>query len=107
MKTPPTPPLAAVDQPRLVRPHWFKGAPECDWPEDSDHENGNYFNKCVSCEADFIGHKRRHVCRRCHYEAKARYEAMTLEEREAHDAKAAKAIQDFWTNVKSNHQSPE
>ena len=58
-----------------------------DWPEDSPHENGNYCNKCLACDADFIGHKRRHICRKCHYEAKARYEAMTPEERAAHEAK--------------------
>ncbi len=36
-----------------------------DWPEDSHLENGNYWCKCVTCEADFIGHKRRVVCREC------------------------------------------
>lgn len=36
-----------------------------DWPEDAGHENGQYQNKCVECDAEFIGHKRRVVCRKC------------------------------------------
>ena len=36
-----------------------------DWPEDCCHENGNYINKCLYCEQDFLGHKRRIVCRKC------------------------------------------
>lgn len=36
-----------------------------DWREDSHLENGNYWCKCVTCEADFIGHKYRVVCKRC------------------------------------------
>lgn len=35
-----------------------------DWTED---ENGNYHCQCVQCGHDFIGHKRRVVCRRCHH----------------------------------------
>lgn len=36
-----------------------------DWDEDTAHENGNYQNHCTYCEHLFIGHKRRHVCKRC------------------------------------------
>ena len=67
-----------------------------DWHEDAPHENGQYFNRCLSCDEDFIGHKRRHICRKCHYEAKARYDAMTPEEQAAHDAFIAGEIAEFY-----------
>jgi hypothetical protein len=67
-----------------------------DWPEDAPHENGQYFNRCLSCDADFIGHKRRHICRKCHYEAKARYDALTPDERAAHDAFIEGEIAEFY-----------
>ena len=35
------------------------------WVEDFSHENGNYLNNCISCKKDFIGHKRRLVCKLC------------------------------------------
>jgi hypothetical protein len=35
------------------------------WVEDFSHENGNYLNNCISCKKDFIGHKRRVVCKVC------------------------------------------
>lgn len=35
------------------------------WHEDASHENGNYCNTCVHCGREFIGHKRRGVCRAC------------------------------------------
>ena len=35
------------------------------WWEDQQHENGNYQNTCVPCGRDFIGHKRRVVCKAC------------------------------------------
>lgn len=38
---------------------------ERSWPEDSGHENGNYSNTCVQCLREFIGHKRRQVCKVC------------------------------------------
>ncbi len=36
-----------------------------DFPEDAAHENGNYYNTCVTCDESFIGHKRRYTCRVC------------------------------------------
>lgn len=36
-----------------------------DWSEDAQHENGNYNNVCIHCNAVFIGYKRRIVCKRC------------------------------------------
>lgn len=36
-----------------------------DWPEDFNHENGNYHNRCTSCNEMFIGHKRRMTCKQC------------------------------------------
>ena len=39
--------------------------PEKDWPEDFSHENGMYYCRCVHCKEQFIGYKRRVVCREC------------------------------------------
>lgn len=36
-----------------------------DWIEDTSHENGNYMNICVLCKCEFVGHKRRVVCKTC------------------------------------------
>ena len=36
------------------------------WPEDFNHENGNYQCRCQCCMRFFYGHKRRVVCRRCY-----------------------------------------
>ena len=41
-----------------------------DWNEDFEHENGNYFNKCCHCKCDFIGHKRRVICKECYSASK-------------------------------------
>jgi len=83
--------------PPVARPSWFKGDAGCDWHEDAGHENGSYYCKCLSCDADFIGHKRRHICRKCHYEAKAQYDALTLEERAAFDEKRNAEIRDYFS----------
>ena len=48
-----------------LRMAWMKGTHHCDWTEDFEHENGNYHCRCEICRADFIGHKRRVVCRSC------------------------------------------
>lgn len=36
-----------------------------DWPEDFEHENGNYMNTCCECRNTFTGHKRRFICKAC------------------------------------------
>lgn len=36
-----------------------------DWPEDFDHENGNYIGLCRECGHSFRGHKRRFICKIC------------------------------------------
>ena len=82
----------------IGRPHWMIGSPECDWTEDSEHENGNYFCKCVCCACDFIGHKRRHVCRRCFMSNKEACDAMTPEERTVFDKQRDEAITEFLKN---------
>jgi len=41
------------------------GSPERNWPEDFEHENGNYVNKCGGCGEYFKGHKRRVRCKLC------------------------------------------
>lgn len=38
---------------------------ERSWPEDASHENGNYSNCCCECGRQFVGHKRRAVCKVC------------------------------------------
>jgi predicted phosphodiesterase len=38
---------------------------ERNWPEDFNHENGNYQNKCCCCDNLFMGHKRRPICKKC------------------------------------------
>lgn len=43
------------------------------WPEDFIHENGNYLNICVFCKHDFLGHKRRVVCKSCFQEKQLGY----------------------------------
>lgn len=86
------------------RPGWMSGSTENDWLEDSEHENGNYFNRCIGCDSDFVGHKRRNVCRKCVREAQERYEAMSDEERAEHDAAVYRAISDFWKS--NNHPTP-
>jgi hypothetical protein len=36
-----------------------------DWSEDFAHENGRYACACVECRHQFVGHKRRVLCRAC------------------------------------------
>jgi hypothetical protein len=79
----PTHAAQPVDLDRLVRPFWMTGCDVNDWPEDSTHENGNYFNKCVACDTDFIGLKRRWVCKKCRMEDDARWEALSEDEKKA------------------------
>jgi len=38
---------------------------ERDWTSDFSHENGNYYCRCLYCQEQFRGHKRRVVCRAC------------------------------------------
>jgi len=38
---------------------------EKSWQEDYSHENGNYMNHCIFCKEEFIGHKRRCICKKC------------------------------------------
>lgn len=41
------------------------GVSERDWPEDFQHENGQYMCRCHECENTFIGYKRRVTCKAC------------------------------------------
>ena len=38
---------------------------ERSFPEDYNHENGQYVNKCFGCNKFFMGHKRRVTCKSC------------------------------------------
>ena len=35
------------------------------WKENFKYENGNYINKCINCNNQFFGHKRRVMCKEC------------------------------------------
>ena len=35
------------------------------YQEDFTHENGNYFCLCLRCGSQFLGHKRRSICKEC------------------------------------------
>ena len=39
-----------------------------DWPEDFDHDNGMYYCRCRKCNEQFIGYKRRIVCKSCQWD---------------------------------------
>lgn len=36
------------------------------WLEDLKYNNGSYINQCYKCEAYFMGHKSRFVCKKCY-----------------------------------------
>ncbi len=38
---------------------------ERDWTEDLAYENDNYYGECAICGNDFLGHKRRVICKVC------------------------------------------
>jgi len=38
---------------------------ENNWEEDFKFENGTYLNRCTRCKRDFLGHKRRIICKTC------------------------------------------
>ena len=79
----------------IGRPAWL--SPEAhDWPEDFSHENGQYFRECLQCNAKFVAHKRRHICKVCDEHNKAKYDAMTEEERDDADAKLAMAVREVF-----------
>ena len=44
-------------------------APDNSWTEDFSHENGMYACICIACQEEFMGHKRRVVCKKCHTSA--------------------------------------
>lgn len=46
-------------------PQWRSDDPDRDWPEDFEHENGNYMCSCGTCKETFMGHKRRITCKKC------------------------------------------
>ena len=42
-----------------------ESATKKDWIEDFDKENGLYTCICNLCSSDFIGYKRRFICKEC------------------------------------------
>jgi len=67
-----------------------------DWTEDAAHENGQYQNQCVTCKELFIGHKRRHVCKKCADEATAWWASLTPEQHAIETAKKEEAIREWF-----------
>lgn len=53
----------------MFRPIHVPGQSPRDWTEDFEGENGCYMNRCVLCECDFHGHKRRMICKVCDTDA--------------------------------------
>jgi len=43
------------------------------WFEDFHLENGCYTNTCVHCKEEFLGHKRRPLCKECYEKLKEKY----------------------------------
>jgi hypothetical protein len=82
-----------------MRPTFWTSSPECDWPEDASHENGNYFCKCCHCDSDFIGHKRRVICKKCHAELLADYEAMKEEDKREWEKQRMADIAAVWPSI--------
>lgn len=74
------------------------------WPEDYPHENGKYLGKCVHCDADFLGHKRRPSCKKCHLdhlekrqaELEAKCKSLEFEEKRA-----------FWEAFETSKLEPD
>jgi hypothetical protein len=50
-----------VNEQRMHQPGEHPG----DWPEDFQHENGCYMNRCCGCGLIFHGYKRRNSCKLC------------------------------------------
>ena len=57
--------MTSTKQPSIGDVHNYRVVQPQDWTEDFKHENGNYANICVTCKAEFVGYKRRFVCRVC------------------------------------------
>lgn len=75
----------------IIRPD-----PAGNWHEDAGHENGRYQRECLECGALFVGHKRRHICRKCHHEAKEKHDKMTPEERAALIQRVDAKVRAIW-----------
>lgn len=54
-------------------------------------ENGQYLGKCFQCGNSFIGHKHRMICKLCDASNKAKWDAMTEDERQIARVKMAEA----------------
>lgn len=67
-----------------------------DWTEDAAHENGQYQCQCVTCKEYFIGHKRRHVCKKCAAAAAAWWASLTPEQHAIETAKKEEAIRKWF-----------
>ena len=67
-----------------------------DWPEDAEHENGNYYCECCHCGESFLGHKRRVSCHKCVDDNAARWAKLTPAEKEEETRKTIAAIQKFY-----------
>lgn len=78
-----------------------------DWKEDSGHENGDYQNRCCQCDAIFLGHKRRVVCKECSDENEAARNAMSEPERHNALASMKRAIDEQLKSFRANAESSD
>lgn len=78
-------PEPTTSAPKVGTSAMFSVDAERDFPWGTG-DNDNYGNVCIKCKCCFRGHKRAMRCRKCHEEAQARWNAMTLKEQQAHHA---------------------
>jgi len=80
-----------------------------DWPGDFDYENGQYQNKCVSCDSLFIGHKGRRTCKKC-FDTANEIEALTARVRALQNTRDKDVLLSMTTSerdtiIRSLHQA--
>ena len=68
-----------------------------DWTEDFGHENGQYPNRCIVCEALFYGYKRRHVCKVC----------VRHKDPEAAPSATQRTFEDWWISASFDTMDPK
>jgi hypothetical protein len=74
------------------------------WPPLGIDDNDGYQNRCVSCKELFWGHKHNVQCKKCHNDAKAKYDALTEQEKEDYWRKMAAEIHAFHLANGSDHR---
>ncbi len=74
---------------------------ERDWTEDFPDENGNYMHVCRDCDQVFYGNKRRpSLCKKCSVVAKAKWDALTQEQRDIENINAENELKRIFSELK-------